>query len=146
MAISLRSNLSNGSMRINTSASSARTSSNKSFNDQFRSGLKSSVDLGNNMVGKLGRNIPGGAMLSASLSDASRNLGGPSSLSGVVDSPQTGTLDASGEPLESQMKKENHNYLEQQMRISRMSTAFSTQSNIMKVMFDTLKTIGSNIR
>lgn len=47
--------------------------------------------------------------------------------------------------LPSQIHK-NNQLLEEQLRVSQLTTTFSTRSNILKALFDTLKTIGSNIR
>jgi hypothetical protein len=136
-----------GSLRIHTKASQPRTSSNQSFQDKFRSGLRSGIDLTNSAVRQVVRPIPGSAALSASLSDAASNLDGSSRLSSVAStSASSSSLDGDVNSLQDEMVKKNHDMLEQQMRVSQITTLYNMESNLIKAMFDVLKTIGSNIR
>lgn len=136
----------NGSMRINTRASQPRTSSNKTFQEQFRSGLKNGIELSNNTLKAVGRPIPGSAALSATLSDAARSLAGASKLDGISTDLANASVDGDINSLQDEMLRNNQDMLEQQLRVSQITTNYSTRSYIMKAMFDALKTIGSNIR
>lgn len=133
-----------GSLRINTRSTMPRTSSNTTFQEQFRSGLKSGIDLTNSALKNVAKPIPGSAALSASLSDAARNLSGGSRLDGGISSG--GALDGDMNSLQDEMFKNNQDMLEQQVRVSQMTTVFNAKSNIIKAMYDALKNIGSNIR
>jgi len=139
---------------VNTRASQPRSSSNQSFQDQFRSGLKTGIDLTNSAVRQIARPIPGSAAVSASLSEAARSLGAPSSVSGGLasslggitgtNSVGTGTDDMGS--LQDEMYKNNNDLLDKQLRISLETTTMTTKSNLMKAYFDAAKTIGSNLR
>lgn len=136
---------STGSVRINTRSTQPRTSSNRTFQEQFRGGLKGGVDMTNNALRYVGKSIPGTAALSATLSDAARNLGSGSRLDSM-GSVAGSVSDGDSGSLQDEMLRNNHEMLEQQMRISQITTSYSTRSYILKAMFDALKTIGSNIR
>ena len=141
----------NGSVRVNTRASQPRSSSNQSFQDQFRSGLKTGIDLTNSAVRQIARPIPGSAAVSASLSEAARSLGAPSSVSGGLASSLGGITGTSASPddmgsLQDEMYKNNNDLLDKQLRISLETTTMTTKSNLMKADFDSAKTIGSNLR
>lgn len=142
----ITNNPSNGSLRVHTRASQPRTSSNRSFQDQFRGGLRAGVDLTNSAVRQVLRPIPGSAALSASLSDAAANLGGASRLDGAAAANTNAAIDGDMNSLQDEMVKNNHEMLEQQLKVSQITTSYSTRSYIVKAMFDALKTIGSNIR
>jgi len=134
-----------GSLRLNTGISKQRTSSNGSFQDHFRGGMRTGINLANNAVRQVLRPLPGSAALSASLSDAAANLNTSSRLDGA--SSTTGaTLDGDMGSLQNEMVANNEQMLEQQLRVSQITTSYSTRSYILKAMFDALKTIGSNIR
>ncbi len=138
-----------GSLRIHTKASQPRTSSNQSFQDKFRSGLRSGVDLTNSAVRQVVRPIPGSAALSASLSDAAMSLDGPSKLNSLGSSSiasSSTSPDGDINSLQDEMVKRNQDMLEQQMRVSQITTFYNAKSNLLKALFDVLKTIGSNIR
>ena len=139
---------SSGSLRIHTRASERRTSSNKTFQEQFRSGIGGGLDVVNSALRHVAKPIPGSAALSASLSDAARNLSGASRLDGGDVSASLGgtSLDADPASLQDEMLRTNQDMLEKQMRVSQITTTYSTRSYILKAMFDALKTIGSNIR
>lgn|GEM_PF-2415857 len=142
----MNNNPSNGALRIHTRASQPRTSSNLSFQDQFRGGLRAGVDLTNSAVKQVLRPIPGSAALSASLSDAAANLGSASKLDASSAANSNVSLDGDMNSLQDEMVKNNHEMLEQQLRVSQITTSYSTRSYTIKAMFDALKTIGSNIR
>jgi hypothetical protein len=145
--MSINSIGSNGSLRIHTRASQPRSSSNETFQEQFRSGIKNGIDLTNSALRQVAKPIPGSAALSASLSDAARNLGGASKLdTSISANSASSTLDGDPASLQDEMLRNNQDMLEQQMRVSQITTSFSTRSYILKAMFDALKTIGSNIR
>lgn len=135
----------NGSLRIHSRANQPRTSSNKSFQEQFRSGLGSGINLTNSALRQVAKPIPGSAALSASLSDAARSLAGPSSVDGASNISVNASEGDMGS-LQSEMLRNNQDMLEQQVQVSRITTEYSTRSYILKAMFDALKTIGSNIR
>ena len=137
-----------GSLRMNTRASQPRSSSNQSFQEKFRSGLKTGIDVTNSAVRQVARPIPGSAALSASLSDAARSLGGPSSMGGAGSSLGGGALQGSDEmgSLQDEMLKSNNDMLDKQLQVSQFVTSVTTRSYLIKSYFDALKTIGSNIR
>jgi hypothetical protein len=135
---------SNGSLRLNTRASQMRTSSNQTFQEQFRMGLKNGIDLTNSALRQVAKPIPGSAALSNALSDASRNLSIASRLDAAPSA--TSPLDGGINSLQDDMIKNNQDMLEKQMQVSQITTSYSTRSYILKAMFDALKTIGSNIR
>jgi len=150
MANSIDNIINHGSVRVNTRASQPRSSSNQSFQDQFRSGLKTGMDLTNGAVRQIAGPIPGSAAISASLSEAARGLAGPSSVSGGL-SGSLGSSGASGASddmgsLQDEMYKNNNDLLDKQLRISLETTTMTTKSNLMKAYFDAAKTIGSNLR
>lgn len=136
---------SNGSLRINTRATQPKTSSNRTFQEQFRSGLKSGIDLTNSALRQVAKPIPGSAALSSTLSDAARSLSGGSKLDNT-SSLSANPIDGDMGSLQDEMLRNNQDMLEQQMRVSQITTSYSTRSYILKAMFDTLKSIGSNIR
>ena len=143
----IKNNLRNGSFRIHTRKSQSRTSSNTSFQDRFRSGLGTGVNVTNNALRQALRPIPGSAALSASLSDAAASLNGPSSLSNIGSSSSGGIgVDGDMNSLQDEMLKSNNDMLDTQMRVLHATTSINTRSHIVKAMYDTLKTIGSNIR
>lgn len=160
MSNSIDNQINHGSVRVNTRASQPRSSSNLSFQDQFRSGLKTGIDLTNSAVRQIARPIPGSAAVSASLSEAARSLGGPSSVSGLSGSVggslgsslggSAGSGMGSGSDdmgsLQDEMYKNNNDLLDKQLRISLETTTMTTKSNLMKAYFDAAKTIGSNLR
>src|SRR5579871_1246875 len=130
---------SNGSLRINTRSTQTRTSSNQTFQEQFRLGLKNGIDLTNNAFQKVATPIVGSAALSATLSDAARSLTGKvggleSSSSPLASNPGDGDIKS----LEAEMQLHNQEMLEEQMRISQITTSYSTRSYILKAMFDAL--------
>jgi hypothetical protein len=135
----------NRSLRLHTRASQSRTSSNQSFQEKFRSGLGTGVNLTNNAMRQILRPIPGSAALTASLSDAAASLNAPSSI-GHINSASSTSLDGDNGALQDEMLKNNNDLLETQMRVLHMTTSINTRSHILKAMYDTLKTIGSNIR
>lgn len=143
---------SNGSMRIHTRANQARTSANDTFQQQFKKGLGQGIGLTNSALRQVAQPIPGSAALSASLNDAARSLNGPSSLGGLSSGggsggiSSTSALDGDMGSLQDEMLRNNQDMLEQQVRVSKITTEYSTRSYILKAMFDALKTIGSNIR
>lgn len=138
-----------GSLRVHTRATQPRSSSNQTFQEQFRSGLKSGIDLTNSALRQVGKPIPGSAALSATLSDAARSLSSGSRLDGSLGATNVSTstaTDGDMGSLQDEMLRNNQDMLEQQMRVSQITTSYSTRSYILKAMFDALKTIGSNIR
>lgn len=143
--VNINGGINSSALRMNTKASQPRTSSNRSFQDQFRSGLRGGIDLGNSAIRQVIRPLPGSAALSASLSQAAASLDGASGLNSNLD-VGAANLDGSTNSLQDEMLKNNQEMLEQQMRVSQITTSFSTRSYIVKAMFDALKTIGSNIR
>jgi hypothetical protein len=156
------SRIQNGALKIRTNRTNERSSSNQSFNEKFRAGLKTGVDVGNTAVRNVLRPIPGSAVLSSSLSSAAASLGGPSSLSGLsndmapsIGGALGGMNNASGAlggvngdigSLQDEMVKNNNDLIEKQWAISQISTFFTTQTNMIKNLFETLKAIASNIR
>jgi hypothetical protein len=134
-----------GSFRLNTRTAQPRTSSNKTFQEQFRGGLKSGIDISNSAFRQITRPIPGASSLSASISQAAQNLSGPSSLDGGTELANA-IVDGDAGSLQGEVLKNNQDMLEQQLKISQITTMFSTRSNILRTVFETLKTIGSNIR
>ncbi|MCA9507353.1 MAG: hypothetical protein KC505_02900 [Myxococcales bacterium] len=145
---SINNSSAGGSLRVHTKASQPRTSSNLSFQDKFRSGLRSGIDFGNNAIRQVIRPIPGSAALSASISDAASALGSASRLGGGHSSASPGVppIDGDIDSLQDEMVRKNHDMLEQQMKISHITTVYNMESNLIKAMFDVLKTIGSNVR
>jgi hypothetical protein len=139
---------SNGSLRIHTRATQPRTSSNRTFQEQFRSGLKDSIDLTSSALKQVAKPILGSAALSATFSDAARNLNVGNKLDSLTSASAltSPNLDGDMNSLQDDMVRNNQDMLEQQMRVSQITTSFSTRSYILKAMFDALKTIGSNIR
>lgn len=137
-----------GSLRMNTRASQPRSSSNQSFQEKFRSGLKTGIDVTNSAVRHVARPIPGSAALSASLSDAARSLGGPSSMGGASASLGGGSVGGTDDmgSLQDEMLKSNNDMLDKQLQVSQFVTSVTTRSYLIKSYFDALKTIGSNIR
>lgn len=147
MSNTINNNPASGSLRVHTKASQPRTSSNQSFQDKFRSGLRSGIDLTNTAAKQVIRPIPGSAALSASLSSAASSLDGGSRLSTVSPSSSGApSIDGDINSLQDEMVRKNHDMLEQQMKISHITTVYNMESNLIKAMFDVLKTIGSNVR
>lgn len=144
----IKNNISNGSIRINTRASQPRTSSNSSFQDKFRAGLSTGVNATNSALQHVIRPIPGSAALTATLSNAAANLNSPSSLNNTSAGGAPGTLSLDGDmgSLQDEMLRSNNEMLDTQMRVLHATTSINTRSHIVKAMYDTLKTIGSNIR
>lgn len=136
---------SNGSLRIHTRASERRTSSNKTFQEQFRSGLGSGIDLANSALRQVAKPIPGSAALSASLSDAARNLSSSSKLSSSMNSSGVSS-DSDPSSLQDEMVRNNQDLLEQQLQVSQATTSFTIRSQLIRAYFEASKTIGSNIR
>jgi hypothetical protein len=134
-----------GSLRIHTRASQPRTSSNHTFQEQFRHGLKSGVDLTNSALRQVAKPIPGSAALSATLSDAARNLSEGNKLDGGLSN---GAINGDGDmsSLQEDMARNNQELLTQQIRVAYETTTSTTKSNMVKAIFDALKSIGSNIR
>lgn len=137
---------SNGSLRIHPRTNQFRTSFNKTFQEQFRGGVASGVNLTSSALKQVGGYIPGTAALSATLSGAARSMSGPSSVDGIASSSLNTSADSDMGSLQSEMMRNNQEMLEQQVQVSRITTEYSTRSYILKAMFDSLKTIGSNIR
>ncbi|HXW53711.1 MAG TPA: hypothetical protein VEL47_06370 [Myxococcota bacterium] len=136
---------SNGSLRINTRSNQPRTSSNRTFQEQFRAGLKSGIDLTNSAFRQVAKPIPGSAALSATISDAARSLNGGSKLDSFSSSA-TNPGDGDINSLQDEMVQNNQDLLEKQVHVAQITTTYNARSNIVKAMFDTLKNIGSNIR
>ena len=136
---------SNGSMRINTRLAQPKTSSNRTFQEQFRAGLKNGVDVTNSAFRQVAKPIPGSAALSATISDAARNLSGASKLEDLNSIATAPAGDGDINSLQDEMLRNNQDMLEQQMRVSLMTTTFTTRSNTIKAWFDALRQIGSNI-
>ena len=143
--ISFNSIGTNGSLRIHTRANQLRTSSNHTFHEKIRHGVGSGINFANSALQRVGARVPGTPALSATLSDAARSLSGPSSVDGI-SSGVNATSDGDMGTLQSEMLRNNQEMLEQQVQVSRITTEYSTRSYILKAMFDSLKTIGSNIR
>lgn len=136
----------NGNLRINKGVSQPRTSSNQTFQEKFRAGMKNGIDLTNSALRQVTKPIPGSAALSATLSDAAKNLGGSSRLDGGTAGLATATADGDMGALQDAMARKNEDLLAQQMRVSMETTTYTTQSNILKAYFDASRAIGSNIR
>lgn len=141
-----------GALRMHMKTSQPKTSTNSTFQQQFGKGLKVGVQAGSNAVGNIIRPLPGGAALAASVSDMASNLdnsrigGGlnpSSSVGGGVGSLST---DGDTNGLQDDLVKRNQDMLDQQMRVSHITTIYNAKSNLIKALFDVLKTIGSNIR
>lgn len=138
--------MSNGSLRVNTRAMEKKTSSNQSFNEQLRLGIKDGLGLANNALRQVATRIPGGAQLSASLSETAHKLS-PSNSLGLMAEGNDDFLPTNGNAgLQDDLVKNNKEMLEKQMKVSQITTSFSTKSYILKAFFDSLKTIGANIR
>jgi hypothetical protein len=136
-----------GSVRINTTTSQPRTSSNNTFQEHFRSGIGSGLNLANSALKQIAKPIPGGAALSASLSDAARSLSINNKFEGGLSASSANIApDSDPASLQDEMLRTNEDMLEQQMRVAQITTSYSTRSYILKALFDALKTIGSNIR
>ena len=160
MSILMDNQINHGnSVRVHTRASQPRTSSNLSFQEQFRSGLKTGIDLTNSAVRQIARPIPGSAAISASLSDAARSLAGPSSVGGPNMNISSGVASVSGGlgggggsgpddmgSLQDEMFKNNNDLLDKQLQVSQFTTTVMAKSNLMKAYFDALKAIGANLR
>lgn len=142
----IKNHLHKGSIRVNTRASQPRTSSNQSFQEKFRSSVGAGLNLTNNAMARVLRPLPGSAALTASLSDAASSLSSSSSLSGMNNDLTSRLQDNDTGSLQDEMLKNNNDLLETQMRVLHATTAMNTRSHIVKAMYDTLKTIGSNIR
>lgn len=137
----------NGSLRVHTRANQPRTSSNKTFQDQFRGGLRSGVDLTNSALRQVGKPIPGSAALSASLSDAAQSLSQPSSLDGSGKGlSSSASVNGDMDSLQNEMVRNNQELLEQQVKVSHMSTVYNAQSNLIKAYHDAQKNIAANLR
>lgn len=137
---------SNGSLRVHTRASQPRTSSNQTFQEKFRSGLGSGINLTNSALRQVAKPMPGSAALSATLSDAARNLTGASKLDGSGSAMTNASVDGDMGTLQDEMLRNNQDMLEQQMRVAQITTAYSVKTNTLKAHTDTAKTIISNIR
>lgn len=144
--VDIKNGMRNGSLRVHTRASQLPTSSNQSFQKHLRNGLGTGVNLTNTAVRRALGPIPGSAALSASLSEAASTLSSSSSLGGINASSGGSGVDADSSTLQDELLKNNNEMLETQMRVLHATTSINTQSNIVKAMYDTLKTIGSNIR
>jgi len=137
---------SRGAIRVNTHASQPRTSSNATFQEQFRSGLKNGIDVTNNALRQVAKPIAGMPALSAAISDAALNLTSGPGLNSAATSANNGILDGDINSLEDTMRINNEDLLLKQMRVAEITTSYSTRSNILKAFFDALKAIGTNIR
>lgn len=136
---------SRGSLRINPRETQPRTSSNATFQEQFRSGLKNGIDVGNSALRQVAKPIAGMPALSAAINDVARNLTKGPGLENASTS-NNGLLDGDITSLEDTMRINNEELLLKQMRVAEITTSFSTRSNILKAFFDALKVIGTNIR
>lgn len=150
----------NGSLRINSRATQGRSSSNLAFKDSFRAGIKNGIEVTNSAIKQFGPALPGSAALTASLSDAARQLNSGSRLDGVAGAaagavvggtvsgasvgPIAGETDFAS--MQEQMSASNREMLAMQYQMAEESNKFTTASNVIKVRSDTNKTIGSNIR
>jgi hypothetical protein len=130
---------------MNTRATQPRTSSNATFQEQFRNGLKSGIDVTNNALRQVAKPIAGMPAMSAAISDVARNLTPTSSLDSSALT-QNGLIDGDINSLEDTMRINNEELLLKQMRVAEITTSYSTRSNILKAFFDALKAIGTNIR
>ncbi len=137
---------SGGHLRINTRAMEKKTSSNQSFNEQIRSGIREGLGLGSSAIRQVASRIPGGAQLSASLSEAANKLSPSSSLGFSPEAGGDDLLDMGATGSQDDLVKNNKDMLDKQMKVSQITTSFSTKSYILKALFDSLKTIGANIR
>jgi hypothetical protein len=136
---------SNGSLRINTSTSQPRTSSNRTSPEQFRNVISQGIDVTGTALRHIAKPIPGSAALSASLNDAARSLAGSSRL----ESSGAGTPAATSGDMDSltnEMARNNQELIEQQIRVGQITTDAQVKTNSWKAYFDTAKNIGSNIR
>lgn len=136
----------NGSLRINSGLSQLRTSSNQSFQEQFRSGIKSGVELTSSALGHVAKPIPGMAALSASLSDAARSLSTNNKLDSGISSSNPSTMNGETNLLEDEMVKNGQDLLREQMRVAQITTELQVKSNLVKSWTDTSKRIGENMR
>jgi hypothetical protein len=140
----------NTSHRVNSRLSEGRSSSNRTFNERFSSGFGNGINAVNNAVSTLVRPLPGGANLSASMSDAARNLSGSSLASTSSDASGNlvtdAALDGDMGNLQSALMKDNQDLLKEQVKVAHVTTAFTAQSNIVKAYHDLGKNIGQNIR
>lgn len=135
-----------GSLRVNTSTSQPRTSSNYTFQEHFKNGISGGLNLANSALKQIAKPIPGSAALSASLSDAARSLSIDNNKFDNSVASNNISLDSDPSSLQDEMLRTNEDMLQQQMRVAQITTSYSTRSYIMKALFDALKTIGANIR
>jgi hypothetical protein len=136
---------SRGSLRINPRETQPRTSSNATFQEQFRSGFKNGIDVGNSALRQVAKPIAGMPALSAAINDVARNLTKTPGLENASISSNS-LLDGDITSLEDTMRINNEDLLLKQMRVAEITTSYSTRSNILKAFFDALKVIGTNIR
>ncbi len=138
-----------GSLRMHTKASQPRTSSNATFKELFGAGLKTGVQASGTALGHMIRPIPGGAALAASINDAALSLDSRSSGPGLANSSAMSaglSGDSDTNSLQDDLVRKNQDMLDQQMRVAHITTIYNAKSNLIKALFDVLKTIGSNIR
>jgi hypothetical protein len=135
----------NGSLRIHTNSTRPRTSSNRTFQEQFKDGLKNGISLTDSALRQVTKPIPGSAALTASLSNAANNLNTGSKLDGSNPSlPNTPGSDINS--LEEEFVHTNQELLDKQIRLAQITTVYTTESNLVKTYFDTERNIIQNMR
>lgn len=133
-------------LRLNTNASyPRRTSSNTSFNEKLRAGLKSGIDLTGSALRHIAQPIPGSAVLSSSISETAKNLSTSSlGFNNASNIPESVNGDINS--LQDDMHKRNQEMLAQQIRVSQETTSQNAKSNLIRAYYDTGKAIAQNLK
>lgn len=142
----METNLPQGSIRLNTSIATPRTSSNFTATEGFRHGLGNVSGMAGSVVRNTLPRVPGTAALSASLSETAANLstgGGGLRNSGL---PGTAGIDTDLQSLQDEMYRKNQELIMQQVKVGQETTAIGAQSAITKAWQDVQKNIISNIK
>ena len=135
-----------GSLGINTRAMEHKTSSNRSFNEEYRASLKNGTQVFSSALRSIAMNIPGGAQLSASLSQAARNLNSSGPVSGSINEPSLdSSINSDYDVNSSNMALNNEDLLNKQTEIGQITAKYTVLSSIIRAKFEMLKTIGANI-
>lgn len=130
----------NQSLRITTRTNQPRTSSNKTFQEQFTRGADKTLNLVRSAIHK----IPGTAALSASLAHGSSGLSTLSKLESLDGSSLDKTL--GGDSIQDEMIKTSQELLARQVEVAQATTLINAESGVIKLIVETKKQIIGNFR
>jgi hypothetical protein len=157
-----------GSVQLNSSTTTPRTSARTDFGTQVRNGVAAGGGVAGSAIGVAAPFVPGAAVVSAAVSGAAGSVGGGFGGGGVnvgADGIPVGGsfLNAQGgaggntgnsgmdllnatKNMQEMAQSFNLQYLQLQEKMQAENRSFSTVSNVMKTKHDTAKSSISNVR